>query len=246
MFDVFANETNIRVRKLPFPHIVVDNVFNKDFYQLMCLEFDARLRKGFAPKFNRNKFWKFSHYDAYCWSFDPKKDHAFSDFFYSMPWRRWVNRFFNLNLTKNMIAEFHHHPPNSAGGYIHNDYDISSFKREPLANGINAHTHQIDYRGRTPGADIYCVRSIAILYYFNNHKWQESDGGETALYTDYKKGSEPVIKVAPHNNRMLAFEISPKSFHAFLNNKKNVRNSMVQWMHSPEAYVTARYGESAK
>ncbi len=238
-----ANEINVRIRKLPFPHIVVDNLFKKDFINLLCSGFNDRLNLGLLQNFKWGRFWKFGHYDAYCYCFDPDKD-KFSEGFYSLEWRKWINKFFDLKLNNNMIAEFHHHKINSASGYIHNDYDVSSFKREPLPNGINPHKHQIAYRGRTEGADMYCVRSIAMLYYFNNPKWEE--GGETALYESWEKESKPVLKVAPINNRLLAFEISPKSFHSFLQNTKHIRNSMVMWFHSPEAYVTNRYGEMAK
>src|ERR1043166_1848740 len=96
--DLLANEINVRIRKLPFKHIVIDNLFNKAFYQLICREFDERLKKGLVPKFNKNKFWKFGHYDAYCWSFDPVKDVAFSDTFYNIAWKQWVNKFFGLKL----------------------------------------------------------------------------------------------------------------------------------------------------
>lgn len=243
--DILGNDITIRMRKKPYRHIVIDNLFKKDFYQTLCEEFQSRLEMGFAEKFSRKKFWKFSHYDAYCWSFDPEKDHKFSDVFYSPAWRRFINNFFGLKLTKNVLAEFHHHMPNSAKGYIHNDYDISSFIKEPLPNGMNPHRHKVKYRGRVDGA-IHCVRSIAVLYYFNNPKWNEGDGGESAMFTGYGKDEEPVRKVAPVNNRLFAFEISPTSFHSFISNKRNVRNSMVMWFHSPEPYCVARYGEAPK
>lgn len=241
---VLAKEINIRVRKLPFPHIVVDKLFNKHFYKVMCEEFDKRLKKGLSDKFAKDKFWKFGHYDAWCWTFNPKTDQVFSDVFYSLEWRQWVNKFFNMKLTKNMLAEFHYHKPNSASGYIHSDYDLASFKWEPLPNGVNPHMHQVAYRGRSKGADKYAVRNIAMLYYFNNPSWHEGDGGETALFDRCEDGSEPVQKVAPLNNRLLAFQISPISHHTFLTNKKNVRNTMVMWFHAKEEYVTELYGKA--
>ncbi len=243
--DVLSNEITVKIRKQPFRHIVVTNLFSEGFYDLMCKEFNDRLALGLSEKYSKKKFWKFGHYDAYCWTFNPETDQKFSDIFYSLDWKKFINGFFDLKLTKNTIAEFHHHKPGSEGGYVHNDYDVSSFVKEPLPNGINPHRHQIQYRGRVDGA-IHCVRSIAMLYYFNNPEWKEGDGGETGMYLDWEEGSKHVRKINPTNNKLLAFEISPKSFHAFHSNKKNIRNSMVMWFHSPEAYVTARYGEAAK
>ena len=53
-------------------------------------------------------------------------------------------------------------------------------------------------------------------------------------------------KVEPLNNRLLAFEISPKSWHAFASNIKNHRNALVMWFHSTPDYMLKRYGEVAK
>jgi Rps23 Pro-64 3,4-dihydroxylase Tpa1-like proline 4-hydroxylase len=107
---------------------------------------------------------------------------------------------------------------------------------------MNPHRYQVEYRGRVDGA-IHCVRSIAVLYYFNNPKWTEGDGGESSMYKEYK--GEPVRKIGPVNNRLFAFEVSPQSFHTFMRNK-NIRNSLVMWYHSPEPYMIARYGEEPK
>lgn len=241
MIDLLSDHIHLEIKKLPFKHIIADNLFSDTFYKFLCKAFDRRLERGLSEDYNKNKFWKFGHYDAYCYNLKPEKDDC-SHPFYTLEWQKWVNNFFDLKLNKSMLAEFHHHLPNSKKGYIHNDYDISSFIREPLANGVNPHRHKIDYRGRTEGADIYCVRSIAMLYYFNNPDFM--DGGETGLFKNYDD-EKPKFAVKPYNNRLLAFEISPNSWHSFLSNKV-VRNSMVMWFHSPEQYMTNRYGEEAK
>lgn len=239
--DLMSDHIRLEIKKFPFKHVVVDNLFCDSFYKLLCKEFDDRLNRGLVEEYAKNKFWKFDHYDAYCYTFNPERD-EFSHNFYSLDWRKWVNNFFGLRLNKNMLAEFHHHLPNSKKGYIHNDYDVSSFKREPLENGVNPHRHQIDYRGKSEDADGYCVRSLAMLYYFNNPDF--SDGGETGLFSS-DSDETPALAIEPHNNRLLAFEVSPKSWHSFLSNKV-IRNCMAMWFHSPEAYVKNRYGEEAK
>jgi 2OG-Fe(II) oxygenase superfamily len=244
LFSLLADTVNITVKKQPFKHIIIDKLFHKPFYNLMCNEFNLRLSKGLEDNYSTQRFWKFDHYDAWCWTFNPIKDRIFSNIFYSPYWKRFINGFFNLKLTNNMLAEFHYHKIGSKSGYVHNDYDLSSFKNEPLENGINPWFHQCVYRGRANEAN-HCVRSIAMLYYFNNPLWTEGDGGETGLYVSHDDLT-PITKIPPINNRLLAFEISPKSFHAFATNKKNIRNSMVMWMHSNEEYMEKRYGTPAK
>ena len=71
---------------------------------------------------------------------------------------------------------------------------------------------------------------MAILFFLETDGWKEGDGGETGLYS--ADGKTLLKKVAPLNNRLLAFQISPLSMHAFQKNNTE-RNSVVQWLHAP-------------
>ena len=245
ILEQFSEDIKIRIKKKPFRHIIIDDLFKKDVYKKLCSGFNERLERGVVKKYQQGKFWKFGHYDAYCYGISPEEDSLYGDIVYSPEWRKFINGFFQHDLTKNVLAELHHHKLDSQSGYIHNDYDIASFVREPLDNGTNPHRNQVDYRSRSAGA-VHCVRSIAILYYFNNQKWFDDFGGETALYENYKDGSEPIKKVAPIQNRLLAFEISPISYHSFISNRMMTRNSLVMWLHSNEKWATQKYGEAPK
>jgi len=79
------------------------------------------------------------------------------------------------------------------------------------------------------------------MFYLANKPWQEGDGGETGLYANYNKNSL-VKKIAPVNNRLFAFEISPVSFHGFLNNKKSERNTITHWIHQEPTSVFRKFG----
>jgi hypothetical protein len=245
LLDQLSEDISIRIRKKPFRHIIIDNVFKRDVYRSMCKGLDERLERSLVQKSQSGKFWKFDHYDAYCYNICPEADSVYGDIVYSPDWRKFINGFFQHNLTKNVLAELHHHRTDSESGYIHNDYDIASFAKEPLDNGTNAHRQQINYRGRTKGA-VHCVRSIAVLYYFQNQKWYDDFGGETAFYPDHKEGTEPVKRIPPVSNRLVAFEVSPISYHSFINNRMMQRNSLVMWFHSPEKWATKKYGQEPK
>jgi len=231
----FLGDYDTAIEDKPFRYVVLDNLFNKRFYKQLCKEFDVRLSLGLSEKSRKDRFARFSHYDAYCWTLNPKSDKVFSNFFFSRPWRLFVNSFFKLTLNENTIAEFHHHKIESKDGYIHNDYDLVGFKNSPMKNGVNPWYHQCTYLGNKNGQS---VRSLACLYYFNNPEWKEGDGGETALF----KASKEIDKVPPINNRFLVFQISPKSFHAFRQNKINVRNCLVQWFHMDKKVAVGYYG----
>jgi hypothetical protein len=96
------------------------------------------------------------------------------------------------------------------------DYAEDSYDRQP-------HTTKI-------------MRSVAILYYFNNKEPLESnDGGGTSIY----KGKE-TLEVKPLNNRVFLFEVSPKSYHGFIGAKFD-RTAIVHWFHSNPSYIVKRH-----
>ncbi len=245
ILDELSENITIKVKKKPFRHVVMENVFKVDTYREFCKEFDDRIKRGFENNFAYQKFWKFSHYDAYCYNICPDKDTAYGRIVYDPDFRKFINGFFNHKLTPHVLAELHHHLPKSDSGYIHNDYDIASFVKKPLENGMNPHRYQCKYRGRVEGA-VHCVRSIAILYYFNNNAYRPGLGGETAFFTDFKEGSEPAKRITPNINKLVAFEVSPQSWHSFLTNKTIPRNSLVMWYHCPEKWAIERYKQEPK
>jgi hypothetical protein len=78
-----------------------------------------------------------------------------------------------------------------------------------------------------------------MLYYFNNKNDQkQGDGGGTAIFKDYNSNSF-IKEVKPINNRLFAFEISPKSYHGFVGAKFD-RSAMVSWFHSSPSYMVKR------
>jgi len=78
-----------------------------------------------------------------------------------------------------------------------------------------------------------------MLYYFNNkNTLQEGDGGGTGVFRTYDMNSL-VKEVKPINNRLFAFEISPKSYHGFIGAKFD-RSAMVSWFHSSPSYMVKR------
>jgi hypothetical protein len=78
------------------------------------------------------------------------------------------------------------------------------------------------------------MRSVAMLYYFNNNQ-QEEGGGGTAIFKNYNNDSL-IKEIKPNNNRLFAFEICPKSYHAFVGAKFD-RSAMVSWFHSSPSYI---------
>ena len=114
---------------------------------------------------------------------------------------------------------------------MHHDRISHTFSlADALANGVIFRTRATT-SGVGHGESVFKeMRSIALLYYLGDNAWQEGDGGETGLYLS--KGELPMKLVVPKNNRLFAFDISHKSFHAFQANGKP-RSCIVQWLHAP-------------
>ncbi len=221
--------SDILVNPEPFPHIVVDDFFNPATYQALCGQFNTILEKGFLEgSWGPDYFHRFDiDYDGFVCTITGTLDAGNpTSLFFSLGWNWLFSKIFRQFVGFETSFAFHHHPPGDRTGFVHHDNVDKHFSpARQLANGV--------IYGEGPESDpIVSRRKIALLYFLNNDGWQEGDGGEVGLYSADKETL--IKKVAPINNRMLAFQISERSMHAFQENRKN-RNSIVQWFHvAPE------------
>lgn len=215
----------------PFPHMVVDNLLHENVYQKIVADFEAIKKRGYTKDTNDgSRFHCFDiDYDGYLFTPEPSlsEDHPLR-LFYSMAWQSTISKLFNQKISYETAVAYHHHPPGDSTGFVHHDFSFKFFdKRMRLKNFIiPKSTRETD---TVSPFTIKRRRAIAIIFYLNNNRWAEGDGGETGLYLDDK--TTQVKKVAPINNRILIFQISKKSMHAFQKNMKE-RNCIVQWFHN--------------
>lgn len=222
-------QRDITVSAEPFPHIIVDDFFKPHIYTGLVEEFRAAQEKGYSK--DESAFGTFHafeiDYDGYVYSPSATLEPTVArSIFWSLEWNSFFSGLFGQHTTFETSVAFHHHPPGDRTGFVHHDY---ANKRFPdgvfLSNGVVPYTIAED-------APMGYVkrRAIAFLYFLENDGWQERDGGETGLYAKDKQTL--IKKVAPINNRLLAFHISPHSYHAFQGNRHD-RNAIVQWLHAP-------------
>ena len=102
-------------------------------------------------------------------------------------------------------------------------------------NGVQ---YSDDSLHRQPEA-IKSARAVACLYFAANEPWSPGMGGETGVFLP--DGVTLANAVPPKNNLLLAFEISPNSFHAYQGSTTMQRNSFIWWYHSPPGYLLARH-----
>ena len=90
------------------------------------------------------------------------------------------------------------------------------------------------------------VRAVTMIFYLANPPWSPGDGGETGLYRAAEQPVDrPSVRIPPVNNSVLVFENTPFSYHSFLRNHRQHRNSAILWLHRTKAEVAALWGESA-
>jgi len=227
------------VETYPFPHVVVDNFFKDRVYQKLSCHFQRVLRRGFSRKENLKRFEPFLNlkgkyaYDGYVYVPWYGEDQAL-DVFFSVEWNNFFSNIFKQITSWSTSMAYHHHPSGNRTGFVHHDHAEKEFTHNnELPNGVIFQEGHKTSRFSALDVDVFKeYRSIALIYYLGGTKeWKKGDGGETGLYV--REGDSPVKLVAPINNRLLAFKISPHSFHAFQENH-TPRSSIVQWFHSPK------------
>ena len=227
-----SHKTAAKRYSYPFTHVSIENFLPEGAYQELVDAYKARLDKGLSMVHDGEKFGRFDMYDLY--SFVPKPGlDVPHKFFYSESYFKALESLFNITLSRDTFVTYHHHLPSSQDNYIHTDFSSGYFMDDPLPNGVNPWYYQTPHTKPSENSR-RMGRAIAVIYYLNNLDWNEKLGGETAIF-ETKEGGTPVRRLAPINNNLSAFEITPHSFHNFMKNSSPSRNSIAQWFFvSPE------------
>lgn len=231
----------------PFPHVIAKDVFAAAFAGELEASFRAVLGRGRSPVRDLERFSRsVPGYGAYVYNLGPETEGPLSVFL-SRPFHDMLACLFGVRATLDVDAALHHHDRQSPSGWIHNDLNPGWFVDQPRPDGVNASDARVcDYQKgiSSVGAPRETVRAVAMMYYLANDPWAPGDGGETGLYSSQRDPVErPLLRVPPLNNTLVAFACSPNSYHAFLENRRSARSSVVVWLHRPKAEVVERWGE---
>lgn len=237
-----SNQLNIQKFSGLFNYIIIDNFLKKEYYDMICSKFNTYISR--CPGSHGVVGDNGNVYDALIYGMKPEDCTTGFDFFISKRWYNIIKSIFNLELNQHIAYTLHYHkgsPENpSKDGWPHTDLNIVSVIDSPdknlkLTGDCNYADNTFDQQPHTKK----CIRSIAVLYYCNNKApLEKGDGGGTSLFENYNKNSF-IKEIEPINNRLFAFEISPKSYHAFKGAKFD-RSAIVQWFHSSPSYILKR------
>jgi len=244
---ILENRTWLR-RERPFLHVTARRVFTPDTYRSLERAFEVLLAEGLHETPRPGRLSRsIAGYDAYGMGIDETTGGPFS-LFVSPEWHGLLARLFDVEATPYVNAGLHHHLPRSESGSIHNDFNPVWFVRAGAA-AIQCPKHDVcSYKtgaGPLPdAAKVQVVRAVAMIFYLANGPWTDGDGGETGLFQSARQPlQEPAVRVPPEDNSVVAFECTPRSYHAFLRNTRRERNSVILWLHRTKADALSRWPE---
>jgi hypothetical protein len=234
----------------PFPYVYAADVFQSSVYRSLEASFQSILDLGLSQTPAKGKFSRmFGKYDAYGAKLPAASDDPFR-IFVSREWHDLLAGLFNVKTTGDVNAELHHHAVDSSRGRIHSDFNPGWFVGHAETGSVNLSDNEIcsykfgKLRAGEQKPPVQRVRAVAMLYYLANPKWRPRHGGETGLYEfEDSAVTAPAVAIPPLNNHLVAFEVTPYSFHAFLKNKRSPRNAVVLWLHRAYEDAVAQWGE---
>ena len=219
----------------PFKHIIVDDLFDRETYKEICLNFPSFMEG--IQKYKDTPNAKGAYEGRIAGLGVKVLEKTGLGLFASKVFQNYIEEKFDIETTKFIAPSAHLHEPPSKNGYIHSDYNIVSFKDDPDDYGFMS--CNVDYTDDTiahPDTK-KLIRSIALLYYLDNDDSLESIGGGTGIYD---KNNELIKSVEPKSNRLLIFEMTHNSYHAFIGANFK-RSCIVSWFHSEPAYMRERH-----
>lgn len=237
-------------RTEPFPHVVAHDVFTGACYARLAGALRSLLARGLSERPDPRRFARnIPGYDSYGMGFPADAPEPVG-LFLSPEWRDLVAGLFGVPRTPYVFAGAHHHAPGSADGFVHNDLNPVWFVRSAHGETRTPEPERCAYKdGAGPLADaekIEVVRGVAVLFFLLNDGWRRGDGGELGLYRGPAAAADrPDAVVPPVNNSLVAFECTPRSYHAFRRNVRSSRTSIIMWVHRPMADADAVFGHDA-
>ena len=231
-------------RTHPFRHIIAYDVFKPSVY--------SRLEETFLELLEENTRHPYlTAHDIHGQTLDDQIASRF-DPLLTRPWHDLLTKILKINGTAHVAAGMHHHEVGSHHGFPHNDLNSGWFLGNPepdrivlSGSGIEYTTGEV-YNETADLSPVETIRAASVLFYLANPPWEIGDGGATGLYRSATDDIEhPAAVVPPLNNSLLMFECTPASYHGFVSNRRNPRNSIVMWFHRPKQEILDRWGEGA-
>ncbi|MDC1356379.1 2OG-Fe(II) oxygenase [Pseudomonadota bacterium] len=186
----------------PFPHLILDNFFTKNFFEELCFELSHKskkiLGKEFSTSVEKNKIINLNN----------ELPQTINKILKKLTTKVWINNLINLTGISDLTAD---------GG--HNEV-LSNFHEMSKSGFLGSHVDHSHH----PTSNKKHVLNI-ILYLSKD--WKSDFGGNTLLFNKYGSKVEKFVEYIP--NRLLIFLHTPYSFHGvdeLKPNKNQVRKTL--------------------
>jgi hypothetical protein len=224
----------------PFPHIWAREVFTADAYRELVEHF-RRLAGGRERAAFRRAT---PTYSALSVNFEEISDGPLTVFL-TEAWHDLMASCFDVPATGDVEGGLHRHPPDSAPGKVHNDFNPGYFPL-PDQHGPPVRPSRrdvCDYKtGGGSVTPVEQVRAVAMLFFLANGQWRPEDGGQLGLYAEHGDRVEaPRVAFSPEDNSLVAFACTPRSYHAYVGDNRRFRNSVIMWLHAPPEAIAERH-----
>jgi hypothetical protein len=230
--NYISPDISIEYYDTPFHHVVLNNVFTSKIYELLCSNFSEYISRTVPYK---DQPGAVHDYAGYIYGLKTEDCINGYDFFINPIWKNFCSNIFNIETNQYTALSAHWHKSPAKPGFVHRDLNIcstllSNNENIQLTGNCYYSDDSIDQQPDT----VKIIRSIALLFYFNNKDiLEKNDKGGTSVYTNWNFDSF-VKEIRPTNNSLFIFEVCPDSFHGFSGSNFD-RSSMVQWFHSSPA-----------
>jgi 2OG-Fe(II) oxygenase superfamily len=244
--DCLRNRRWLRCAR-PFPHVIARDVFVPELYSELAAQLSGLLARGLSDRSDRSRFSRgMPGYDAYGIGLTHDLGPPL-DVFLSPAWRDLMCGLFEIGPTPYVFGGAHHHAPGSAAGFVHNDFNPVWFPRAEGEEILLPDPAACDFRtgkgSLRADRKVETIRGAVAIFYLLNDGWGAGDGGETGLFAGRgEPHSAAAVRCPPVNNSLVAFECTPRSFHAFMQNGNRPRNSVIVWVHREPEEAHELYG----
>lgn len=239
---LISEDIQVEWHEIPFRHIILRNVFKPEVYDSLCALFPHYISRCARPHGAVGSEGLF--YNALIYGMQDADCVGGYEFFVWKGWQDFISSAFQRPFNNHTAYSLHFHAGSpqapSQSGWAHLDLSVCSMAGRPAAEDRLAIIQGVEYADDTWSAQPWApkaLRSVAMLYYFNNPQGPECQGGGTVVY-GADRSRQQVIPA--ENNSLFAFEIGPDSWHGFEGANFD-RCAMVQWFHSSPSYIVSRH-----
>lgn len=223
------SEKTVVKRSLPFPLFVQDDYLEAG--ALSAIRDWSHMRKTNEP------FTQAADYDAAIYAVGFEDGQSLCDVFSDRALERTSDHLgveINQRDPWRIDAALHVHSGPSKAGWVHSDLSPGWFREAERKANIGFSQMDIYHKPSRPNIDERLARfyrRIVCILFLTVEEINARDGCLGIYESARQPSAMPSLSIEPKENRLIAFEVCPYSYHAFRGMKQGRRESLIYWLH---------------